>query len=405
MPGVLSTLTKTIQDQAVPRKKAPWETMVIPFEKMKPRWVSKEDRLAFKLLSNPGKKDSSTYEVKTYAFDEGPPEEWLEHTKTFKKIIKGQHILNAESQFDMLKRLLKGKALADFDRFFGELSETEKKAVDNVERVLRSMTEELFPERSLQKQRRAMRRYVKKPREMRTSAFYARLLELNEYLPLFPSGDDDSKMSDDELIEILEFALPNTWRMHMTLSRFICSEQSIKSILNHCKEIEGLEAEHGSLTVAGVYDTKRPVKTKSTSSRHTIKRKREAKTDAYESTTKICPIHGLGHSADECHLLKTAIASGKKDFLARKAKRTKFSSNKNKKTFTTEEVNVLLDNARSESVNRALKVHKTVINPSGCRVRFQSTTSDLQEQVDKLKIYRDSKGDGEESSSESERSG
>ena len=218
MPGVLSTLTKTIQDQAIPKKKAPWETMVIPFEKPKPRFVSKEDRLSFKLLSNPGKKDSSTYKVKTYAFDEGPPEEWLEHIKTFKKIIKGQHIQTAESQFDMLKRLLKGKALSDFDRFFRELSETAKKAVENVEKVLRQMTTEIFPERALQKQRRAMRRYVRKPKDMRTLAFYARLVELNEFLVDFPTGSDKSRLSEEEMIEILEFALPNTWRMHMTLS-------------------------------------------------------------------------------------------------------------------------------------------------------------------------------------------
>ena len=60
MPGVLSTLAQQISDQAIPKKKAPWETMVIPFEKMEPRVVSKEDRLSFKLFSNPGKKDSST---------------------------------------------------------------------------------------------------------------------------------------------------------------------------------------------------------------------------------------------------------------------------------------------------------------------------------------------------------
>ena len=136
-----------------------------------------------------------------------------------------------------------------------------------------------------------------------------------------------------------------------------------------------------------------------------MKRKRESNVDTPESKLKICPIHGPGHSADECNLLKSAIAAGKQDVLNRKIKRQKFSNQKNKKTFTTEEVNVLLESARSESVNRALKVHKTVTNPSRCRVKFQSTTSDLQEQVDRLKLYRGSKEHGEESSSESERSG
>ena len=114
MPGVLSTLTSVIKDQQVPRKKAPWETMVIPFEKLRPKLMGKEDRLSFKLRSNPKQKDSITYEIQTYAFDEGPPEEWIEHIRTFRKLVKGQHVTGADSQFVMLKRLLRGKALLDF---------------------------------------------------------------------------------------------------------------------------------------------------------------------------------------------------------------------------------------------------------------------------------------------------
>ena len=117
MPGVLSRLTAAIAENEAARKKAPWETMVIPFEKPKPRVVIKEDRLSFKLCLNPKQKDSITYEVKTYAFDEGLPEEWIEHIRTFHKVVKSQNISGAESQFVMLKRLLKGKALTDFEHF------------------------------------------------------------------------------------------------------------------------------------------------------------------------------------------------------------------------------------------------------------------------------------------------
>ena len=53
MPGVLSTLTAVIKEQQVPRKKSPWKTMMIPFEKLRPKLMGKEDRLSFKLRSNP----------------------------------------------------------------------------------------------------------------------------------------------------------------------------------------------------------------------------------------------------------------------------------------------------------------------------------------------------------------
>ena len=90
--------------------------MIIPFEKEPPRHVSKEDCLSFKLLTTPSDPDLITYEVKMYAFDSGSPKKWLEHVKTYRQIIKGQNITTGGPCFAMLKRLLKGKALIDFER-------------------------------------------------------------------------------------------------------------------------------------------------------------------------------------------------------------------------------------------------------------------------------------------------
>ena len=98
MLGIVSKLVDKVKEQA-PKKKQPWELMVIPFKKEPPRYVSKEDRLLFKLLSTPSDPDSITYEVKTYAFDDGLPEEWLEHVKTYRKIIAGQDITTGAPAF------------------------------------------------------------------------------------------------------------------------------------------------------------------------------------------------------------------------------------------------------------------------------------------------------------------
>ena len=89
MPGLLSKFTDKIKEQAPAKaKKKPWELeMIIPFEKEPPKVVSKEDRLSFKLRSTPTDADSRTYKLKTYAFDSGSCEEWLEHVKTYRKII------------------------------------------------------------------------------------------------------------------------------------------------------------------------------------------------------------------------------------------------------------------------------------------------------------------------------
>jgi len=408
MPGILSKLTKKIKDQA-PKKKQPWELMVIPFQKEPPRYVKKEDRLTFKLLSTPSDPDSIQYEVKTYAFDDGLPEEWLEHVTMYRKIIKGQGITTGEPSFAMLKRLLKGKALVDFERI--KLEEAYTNTVDNVNRLLAKLTKEIFPDRALQKQRRSIRRYVRKPEGMTTASFYARLVELNEQLKSFPGGTDTSKLSSDEMKEILEFALPKTWRVHMTLSQFICDEKTPKEILEFCKNIEGLEAEHGSLAVAGVTDNRKSPSTKN-STRVSRKRQRDSNenhnSESSDGSKKYCPIHGYGsHSAENCHFLKDAIAKGKSKYTDR---RKEYSRNDKNKKFSKQEVSVMISSACEQAVNRAIKVH-TAVTSKKRKVTFHTAdgdetldAKDIQQQVEQLKLYRDTQNDKEEESSSSDSS-
>ena len=65
MPGILSTMTRTIRDQ-IPKKQQPWDLMIIPFAKDPPKYVSKDNRLSFKLLSTPSNPNSITFELKSY---------------------------------------------------------------------------------------------------------------------------------------------------------------------------------------------------------------------------------------------------------------------------------------------------------------------------------------------------
>ena len=52
--------------------------------------------------------------------------------------------------------------------------------------------------------------------------------------------------------EVLEFGIPDTWRMYMTITRFIPANETPNKIVNFCRELEGIESEHGSLDVIGI---------------------------------------------------------------------------------------------------------------------------------------------------------
>ena len=103
---------------------------------------------------------------------------------------------------------------------------------------------------------------MRKPAELTTSQFYARLVELNKQLKEFPDANENSCLSDDELKEILEFGLPNKWRTQMIFSRFIPAERTFQEIVDYCRELEGIEAKHGSLSIIGIPDKPKKTKTK-----------------------------------------------------------------------------------------------------------------------------------------------
>jgi hypothetical protein len=55
-----------------------------------------------------------------------------------------------------------------------------------------------------------MRKHLKKPLELSTRQTAAALSRINNYLPLFPDGSEDSKFTPEELLDILECSLPQT---------------------------------------------------------------------------------------------------------------------------------------------------------------------------------------------------
>ena len=240
---------------------------------------------------------------------------------------------------------------------------------------------------------------------------------MNEQLEHFPNADANDKLVDDELKEILEFALPKTWRVHMTLSRFLCTDKTSKEILEFCKEIEGLEAEHGSLAIAGVTDNRKLQSTKNSTSsgrkrkrdstRHSETQSSKNNRFSSEKGKKYCPVHGwCSHTAEECILLKDAISNGKKKYTEKKSK---FPSRSDKK-FSKQEVSVMISSACDQAVNRALEVHQAVTSKKR-KVSFHTAegdetldATDIQQQVEGLKLYRETKNSDADDGSSSESS-
>jgi hypothetical protein len=88
------------------------------------------------------------------------------------------------------------------------------------ELAVKKVTTHVFPHRALSYQKQYMRRYMCKPRNMTTREFSAHVNELNGYLKQFPPFNQDQELTEEELFDLLELAVPTAWQKNMVLQGF-----------------------------------------------------------------------------------------------------------------------------------------------------------------------------------------
>ena len=128
--------------------------------------------------------------------------------------------------------------------------------------------------------------------------YCARFAELNKYLESFPPYAGATQcLPQDEVLEHLEFAIPNSWQKQMVMQGFVTMEHSIQDFLEFCECMEFGEE---------VYDSSH------TSQRATTRTgdkeadsKQRAGNSSSKRKSKYCLYHGHNstHTTDECKVL------------------------------------------------------------------------------------------------------
>ena len=210
---MLSTLRKKASKGSI-KKMVAKDPFVIPLEPVVSKSVEEAKTMKFKLWSDPSTAASQTYEMTAQVFTKVTPGEWLEQRKDITQVLIGQNITSGPNQFAMARRLLADKALNNFEtsvntrKAEGVFNETSK----NLKIVLADISIEIFPERAIQLQRRALRRNLRKPADMTTATYYHQLKQLSDDLRRYPGGTLGDCLTEEDLKEILEFTLPAIWR-------------------------------------------------------------------------------------------------------------------------------------------------------------------------------------------------
>jgi hypothetical protein len=305
--------------------------------------------LTYKLRNVPNDPNSPTYELSVPLFKSGSPEEFILFRRNLNKVLTGQNVNDGPGKFVVARRLLQGDALAAFNNELGG----DPKDDNSFNRCMDAVRDWVFPPRALLLQKRAMRRYMRKPKEFLTRKYIAHMNELNSYLLEFPpvvAGQAPTALADDEMADLLEFGIPFAWQAEMLRQDFDPLGRTNAEFLRFCERME---------TVEGHTDGPRSDDTRNVgSNNNNNKRKRkngERNNDRDEDNNqhgRWCMVHGKGrHDTEHCEALKGAVKRLKTDYEDKKE--NKSSTKSTKKYVTKEEVHAMLARAQKNPKRKA----------------------------------------------------
>jgi hypothetical protein len=271
----------------------------ITLERAERRSLVKGEYLEYKLRNTPGDLTSPVYSLSVPFFSTGTCEEWLKFRENLLKVLSGQNVTTGPGKYVVTRRLLQGDALAAFENAATDLP-TETNA--NFDEVLQAVTAHVFPKRAAQLQKRYMRRIVRKPAEMSTKMFAARIQELNNFLPLFPAINDVivTKLDEDEIVDVMEYGIPRSWQRKMVEHDFDSMSATVREFVDFCERMESVERAEGT-------NPRKPTEHKGErTNKHKNKKSRHLN-DGDRKSGNFCLVHGdtgpKGHSTNECKVL------------------------------------------------------------------------------------------------------
>ena len=143
---------------------------------------------------------------------EGTPEKWLLFKKKLTRCMTRQNATGRATKYALARRLLAGRALANFNH---ATTVDSNKSLAKYTRCISAVTLGFFPQKSLQDQKRWMRRFLKKLRDMLVQDYIDHMININDYLKEFPPvivGGNATKLPGNELLDLLEFRIPIKWQ-------------------------------------------------------------------------------------------------------------------------------------------------------------------------------------------------
>jgi hypothetical protein len=200
--------------------------------------------------------------------------------------------------------------------------------------ALRTTVKLVCPYKALEKQKRFMRRKMRKPADMKTRMYVNYLQRINyDELPMLPpfAGASQS-LAVDELMDIVLFGIPKSWITEMDKQDFDPFTKSINRVVDFCERMESAE---NFTPVAMKKPSGSPAK-------KTKFHKAQGKS-SNGNGDKWCEYHESNtHNTSECTVLNKLKASKKSSSDKPAAKKDWKGKSNDAKKFTKKELNAIV---------------------------------------------------------------
>ena len=234
--------------KSAPKKFSPLQA-ILPLVRVKLP-VDDEDKskfITFDLKVRAGAAAGSpNYKKSMRVFEEGSPQEWMDVLAGIREIWRQNTVNGPNDRAATIVAILKGDSLTAFEAALEDVrinpdpnqEDPVPMTIEHIEIALRAVTNIVFPHRALEIQKLWMTRAMRKPFDLTTRKTAAALSRINNCLPLFPLGVPASKFTENELVGLIEWALPQEWRRSFDLKGYVPSLFNRERLMIECEAIE-----------------------------------------------------------------------------------------------------------------------------------------------------------------------
>jgi hypothetical protein len=203
--------------------------------------------ISFELKSRAGQPaGSTTYKKFVCVFEEGTPQQWIDLIRDVEEIWTQNTVNGPTDRTSTIRALLKGESLTAFYTALEDVRVDPDPNVqalvpltlDHIGQAMDSIATAVFPHRALEIQKLWMNRGMRKPYALLTPKTVGAITKINNSLPLFPLGNQDSKFSDQELVGLLEWSLSAHWRKKFDLDGYIPTLGTKAKLISECEAID-----------------------------------------------------------------------------------------------------------------------------------------------------------------------